>query len=58
MSQGGYLAITIVVLVALGVLALGLFLLLKKGPRSDRPKCEGCLDASCPIAHAIMEEKQ
>ena len=58
MNQSGYLAITIVVLAALGILALVLFLLLRKGPKPDRKKCQGCLDVSCPIAAALTEEKQ
>lgn len=57
MSKEGYLAIAIVILFALGVLALVLYLLLRKGPKVDRKKCEGCLDYSCPIA-AAMEEKR
>lgn len=58
MNQGGYLALTIGVLVALGVAALVMFLLLRKGPKPDRKKCEGCLDASCPIAAKLMEEEK
>lgn len=56
MNQGGYLAITIAVLVGLGLLALGLFLWLRKGPRVERKHCEGCEDFSCPLAKALEEK--
>ena len=57
MSQGGYLAIVIVTLSLLGALCLGMFLYLRKGPKVERKKCQGCEDFSCPIAKA-MEEKR
>ena len=57
MSREGYLALSIVVLVALGVLALGLFLLLRHGPKVERPHCAGCTEAQCPLAKAKQEER-
>lgn len=57
MSQGGYLAIVIVTLSLLGALCLGMFFYLRKGPKVERKKCQGCEDFSCPIAKA-MEEKR
>lgn len=58
MSQGGYLAITISVLVTLGVLAFVMFVLLRRGPKPNRAKCKGCAEASCPIARALLEEEK
>ena len=57
MNQGGYLAITIVVLAGLGLLALGLFFLLRGGPKVERPHCKGCQEVGCPLAKAL-EKKQ
>ncbi len=58
MSKEGYLAISILVLVALGALALGLFFLLRKGKKVERPHCVGCGEVGCPLAKAKEEEKQ
>ena len=58
MSQGGYLAIVISLLVGLGVLAFVLFVFLRKGPKPNRPKCEGCRELSCPIVRALCEEEK
>ena len=58
MSQGGYLAITISVLVGLAILAFVMFVALRRGPKPSRAKCKGCAEASCPIARAMMEEEK
>ena len=57
MTQTSYLILTIAVLCALGALALLLFFLLRRGPKTPRPKCASCQDLSCPLAKA-MEEKR
>ncbi|MBO5529579.1 MAG: hypothetical protein J6A47_09785 [Bacilli bacterium] len=57
MSQGAYLAIVIAVLIGLGVLALGLFLLLRRGPKIEREKCQGCEQFDCPLAKALEEKR-
>lgn len=57
MNQAGYLAIAISILVALGILAISLFLILRKGPHIDRKKCKGCEDVSCPIVQALEERR-
>jgi len=57
MSQGGYLAIAISILAVLGVLALLMFLYLRKGPRVERKKCADCADLTCPVAKALEEKR-
>ncbi len=59
MSQTGYLIIAILVLVALGLLALGGFLYLRKGSKnSNRKACEGCMDTECPLAAKLREKEE
>ena len=55
MSREMYLLIAILVLVALGALALGLFLLLRRGPKVEHKKCAGCDDLTCPLARKREE---
>ena len=57
MTQVGYLVVSIATLVALGGLALALYLSLRKGPKPERKKCVGCEDLSCPIAKALEEKE-
>ena len=57
MSKEGYLFIAILVLVALAILSVVLFLLLRKGPKIDRKKCEGCTEVNCPIIMALEEKR-
>ena len=58
LSTSGYLAITISVLVGLGLLALALFFLLRRGPKVERKRCAGCEDYSCPIAASLKEKEE
>ena len=55
MSQTAYLIIAIVVLVGLGLLALSLFLMLRRD-KVSRKKCQGCDDMTCPLAKALEEK--
>lgn len=55
MSQTVYLVIAIAVLVGLGLLALSLFLLLRRD-KVSRKKCQGCDDMTCPLAKALEEK--
>lgn len=57
LSQAGYLGIAIGVLIGLLVLAFALFLLLRKGPKVERKKCAGCVDALCPIAASLKNKE-
>lgn len=57
MNKTVYLIIAIATLVALGILAISLFLLLRKGPKVERAKCAECADLSCPLARALEEKR-
>lgn len=58
MSQTGYLIITILVLVALGILALSGFFILRLGEKGkDKKRCKGCQDEECPLAIKLRERE-
>ena len=57
LSQGNYLGIAIATLAGLGILAIVLFLLLRKGGKMPRRKCQGCGDTTCPIAISMASKE-
>ena len=57
MNQAGYLTVSIFVLVGLAALALTLYLVLRKGPKSERKHCAECADMTCPLAKALEEKR-
>lgn len=65
LSQGGYLAIGVSLIILFAIIFVVSFILYKKTPApkgcedllANKAKCEGCSNASCPYAKSITKEK-
>ena len=66
MSQGGYLAIAIVIVVALAAFVIISFVVLRRMPapkgcenlKASHEKCSGCGESGCPVYAKFHQEEE